>query len=61
MMLAHFTAAGLYYLAELIEEYSILAKKIITCLLGVSRLVVDQGGNSLHGPLPRHLEFSFVD
>lgn len=29
-------AAGLYYLAETIEEYSTLAKKIITYLLVVS-------------------------
>lgn len=29
-------AAGLYYLAELIEEYSVLAKKILTYLLIVS-------------------------
>ena len=29
------TAAGLYYLAELIEEYSVLAKKIITSLFVV--------------------------
>jgi hypothetical protein len=30
------SAAGLYYLAELIEEYSVLAKKILTYLLIVS-------------------------
>jgi hypothetical protein len=29
-------AAGLYYLAEVIEEYTILAKRIITYLLLVS-------------------------
>lgn len=26
-------AAGLYYIAELVEEYTVLAKKTITCLL----------------------------
>lgn len=30
------SAAGLYYLAEMIEEYSVLAKKILTYLLIVS-------------------------
>ena len=34
--LLHPPAAGLYYLAELIEEYSVLAKKILTYLLIVS-------------------------
>ena len=29
-------AAGLYYLAEMIEEYSVLAKKVITSTLLVS-------------------------
>ena len=29
-------AAGLYYLAEVIEEYSVLAKKVISYMLVVS-------------------------
>ena len=29
------SAAGLYYLAELIEEFSVIAKKIITALVAV--------------------------
>ena len=29
-------AAGLYYLAEMVEEYSVLAKKILVYLLVVS-------------------------
>ena len=33
-------AAGLYYLAELVEEYSVLAKKILVYLLTVSGRLV---------------------
>ena len=32
-------AAGLYYLAELVEEYSVLAKRVITYMLIVSQRV----------------------
>ena len=33
-------ASGLYYLAELIEEYSILAKKAISISIGVSQSIL---------------------
>lgn len=33
------TAAGLYYLAELVEEYSVLAKKIIQWLIVITILI----------------------
>lgn len=32
-----YAAAGLYYLAELVEEYTVLAKKIITLIVWVWR------------------------
>ena len=43
-------AAGLYYLAELIEEYSVLAKKILTYLLIVSCSLASQSLPSLPFP-----------
>ena len=33
-------AAGLYYLAELVEEYSVIAKRVITYLLVVSTSMI---------------------
>jgi len=35
-----FAAAGLYYLAEMVEEYSVLAKKILVYLLVVSSSLI---------------------
>lgn len=34
-----FSAAGLYYLAELIEEYSVIAKRVITYMTIVRQLI----------------------
>lgn len=39
MTMICFTAAGLYYLAELVEEYTVLAKKCITWMVIVSRFI----------------------
>ena len=36
ILILYSAAAGLYYLAELVEEYSVLAKKILVYLLAVS-------------------------
>lgn len=35
----YFTAAGLYYLAELVEEYTVVAKKVITYLVLAATLI----------------------
>lgn len=52
------TAAGLYYLAELVEEYSVLAKKIIQWLILATILIY--GGFFLCEDLPNSLIFCGV-
>ncbi len=42
-----FSAAGLYYLAELIEEYSIIAKKAISYSTFVSVLISSMNDGSI--------------